>query len=107
MLELNHLLSIHIISFKLLREYFEKEPKSKAALVEWHSKIKKAEWKNFADMRKTFNSVDNVGNDRFVFNIKGNQYRIVAIVIFKIKKVYIRWIGNHNQYDRLKEINEL
>lgn len=98
---------MHVIYFKILREYFGQEPKSRAALVEWHGKVKKAEWKNFADMRKTFNSVDNVGNDRFVFNIKGNHYRIVAIVIFQIKKVYIRWIGNHNEYDRLKEINEL
>ena len=98
---------MHVISFKILRGYFEKEPKSRAALVEWHSKIKKAEWKNFTDMRKTFNSVDNIGNDRFVFNIKGNHYRIVAIVIFKIKKVYIRWVGNHSDYDRLKGINEL
>jgi len=98
---------VHVISFKILREYFDKDPKSKAALVEWHSKTKKANWTNFADMRKTFNSVDNVGNDRFVFNIKGNNYRIVAVVIFKIKKVYIRWVGSHKDYDRLKSINEL
>lgn len=98
---------MHVISFKILRKYSKKEPKAKAALVEWHKKAKKAEWKNFADMRKTFNSVDNVGSDRFVFNIKGNNYRIVAIVIFKVKRIYIRWIGNHKDYDRLKDINEL
>lgn len=98
---------MHIISFKILREYFEKEPKSKAALVEWHSKIKKAEWKNFADMRKTFNSVDNVGNGRYIFNIKGNNYRLVAVVRFKFKKVLIRWIGNHKEYDKLDIIGSI
>lgn len=98
---------MHIISFKILREYSDKEPKSRTAFIEWHKKAKKADWHNFADMKKSFNSVDNIGNDRFVFNIKGNHYRIVALVIFDIQKIYIRWVGNHNDYDRLKEINEL
>ena len=58
-------------------------------------------------MRKTFNSVDNVGYGRYVFNIKGNQFRIVAVVRFKFKKVLIRWIGNHKEYDKLQNIETL
>jgi mRNA interferase HigB len=50
-------------------------------------------------MKQTFNSVDYVGNDRFVFNIKGNDYRLVAIVLFAAKKVFIRFIGTHKEYD--------
>ena len=45
------------------------------------------------------NSVDYVGNDRFVFNIKGNDYRLVAMILFAAKKVFIRWIGTHKEYD--------
>ena len=58
-------------------------------------------WTCFADIKQTFNSVDYVGNNRFVFNIKGNNYRIVAIVIFASKKVYIRFVGNHKEYDKI------
>ncbi|WP_445734647.1 type II toxin-antitoxin system HigB family toxin [Mariniflexile sp.] len=68
---------------------------------------KKAEWDGLADLKNTFNSADNVGNGRFVFNVKGNHYRIVAIVRFKFKKVLIRWVGSHKNYDKIKDIDKL
>jgi mRNA interferase HigB len=54
-------------------------------------------------MKKTFNSVDSIGNNRFVFNIKGNNYRLIAIIIFASKKVYIRFIGTHGEYDKIRD----
>jgi len=48
-----------------------------------------------------FNSVDAVGNDRFVFDIRGNHYRIVAMIFFDIRTVYIRFVGTHKEYDRI------
>lgn len=98
---------VHVISFKKLRDYFLKETNARAALQDWYKRTKKAEWESFADIKNTFNSVDNVGNNRYVFNIKGNHYRIVAIVLFNIKRVYIRWVGNHKDYNRLKNIDKL
>ncbi len=98
---------MHVISFRKLREYFSKETNAAAALKEWYHKAAKAEWENFADVKSTFNTADNVGNNRFVFNIKGNHYRIVAIVRFKFKKVLIRWVGNHKDYEKLKNIDKL
>ncbi len=98
---------MHIISFRKLREYFEKEPDSKVALQDWFKRTKKAEWENFSEMKQTFNSVDAVGNSKFVFNIKGNQYRIVAKVMFTIKRVYIRWVGKHSDYDKIKNIKNI
>ena len=74
---------------------------------DWYKTTKKAEWENFGDLRNTFNSADSVGNDRFVFNIKGNHYRIVAIVLFQVGRVYIRWVGNHKDYNRIKNIDTL
>ena len=47
----------------------------------------------------SFNSVDSVGNDRYVFNIKGNRYRLVALILFKIRTVFILFIGTHKEYD--------
>jgi mRNA interferase HigB len=98
---------MHIISHKKLKEYFLKEVNSKVALQDWYKRAKKAEWENYSDLKNTFNSADNVGNNRYVFNVKGNHYRIVAIVRFSIKRIYIRWLGNHSEYDKIKDINKL
>jgi mRNA interferase HigB len=52
-------------------------------------------------MKKTFNSVDAVGNDRYVFNLKGNQYRLVVLIIFRVRTVFILFIGTHKEYDKI------
>jgi len=53
-------------------------------------------------MRKTFNSVDAVGNDRYVFNIKGNSYSLIALIIFKARTIFILFIGTHTEYDKIE-----
>jgi len=98
---------MHIISFSKLKEYFNVEINSKSALQDWYKKVRKADWASFADMKRTFNSVDHVGGDRYVFNIKGNQYRLVAIVRYRWKRIYIRWVGSHKDYDRIKNIDKI
>lgn len=98
---------MHIISFKKLREFFLKETNSKVALQDWFKIAEKADWNNFSDLKNTFNSADNVGNNRYVFNVKGNNYRIVVIIRFSIKRVFIRWVGKHKDYDNLKDIHKL
>ncbi|MCY4162440.1 MAG: type II toxin-antitoxin system HigB family toxin [Flavobacteriaceae bacterium] len=98
---------MHVVSFRRLREYFLKEPNAKGALKEWFKKTKNAEWKSFSDLKNTFNSADSVGNKRYVINIKGNHYRVVVIILFRIQRVYIRWVGRHKDYNELKSINTL
>jgi mRNA interferase HigB len=98
---------MHIISFKKLKDFFSKDPNAKVALQDWFKITKRAEWSNFADMKNTFNSVDHVGNDRYVFNVKGNHYRIVAVVRFAFNRVFIRWVGGHKDYSKLRDINKL
>ncbi len=98
---------MRIISFRKLREFFEKDPAAKVPMQDWYKRARKAEWDNFSDMKKTFNSVDSVGNERYVFNVRGNHYRIVAKVKFAFKRMYIRWVGNHKDYDRIKNIDKL
>ena len=93
---------MRIISFRKLREFFEKDPSAKVPMQDWFKIARKAEWENYSDMKKTFNSVDSVGNQRYVFNVRGNHYRIVVKVMFKLKRIYIRWVGNHRDYDRIK-----
>lgn len=90
-----------IISKAVLRVNSQRHPEVEDALIRWYEDTKKADWKNLADIKRTFNSVDYVGNDRYVFNIKGNHFRLVALVIFKIRTVFILFIGGHREYDKI------
>ena len=62
---------------------------------------------DFADIKKTFNSVDYVGNQHYVFNIKGNDFRLVVVVKFTPKNVYIRFVGTHSEYDKITDIQNI
>jgi mRNA interferase HigB len=92
---------MRIFIYKTLVEYYTQHPDAKTALEDWYHKTKDAKWNSFAEMKKTFNSVDPVGNKRYVFNIKGNNYRLVVIVLFIPKYVYVRFIGTHAEYDKI------
>lgn len=85
----------------MLRDFGLKHPDMIEALNHWYSIVKEQDWGNLADVRSTFNSVDFVGNDRFVFNIRGNRYRLVAMIFFDIRTVFIRFIGTHAEYDEV------
>ncbi len=91
---------MRIVAHRTLVLFYTKYASAKTALEEWYTKTSKASWESFADMKRDFNSVDSVGNQRFIFNIKGNDYRLVAVVKFKIKMVFIRFVGTHKEYDK-------
>ena len=90
-----------IISYGILRTFFENHADSKDALNNWYRIVLKTDWSNYHEMKEMFNSVDSVGNDRFVFNIRGNNYRLVAMIFFDVRTVYIRFVGTHKQYDKI------
>lgn len=92
---------MRIFTEKTINEYAKTHPQSKTALQDWVKKVRKAEWTCLADIKKTFNSVDYVGNQRYVFNIKGNDYRLVVVIQFRPKIIYIRFVGTHKEYDRI------
>ena len=98
---------MRIISKSTLVEFYTRNPKAKVALEEWYEKAKKSEWKCFADIKNTFNSVDAVGNQRYVFNIKGNDYRLIVVIKFTPQHVFIRFIGTHAEYDKIVDIQNL
>lgn len=76
-------------------------------MEDWYETAQRAEWKSLNDIRAAFNSVDFVGNDRYVFNIKGNDYRLVVIVRFSKGRVFIRFIGTHAEYDKITDIKNI
>ena len=93
---------MRVIAISTLKDFWEKHPDSEQALKEWYIKTERAQWESFNDMRKDSNSVDYVKNQRYVFNIKGNNYRLVAAVKFTPKLLYIRFIGTHQEYERIE-----
>ena len=95
-----------IISHKAIRVFAVEHPKLLPALERWYNTTAKADWNGFSEMKKQFNSVDAVGDGLFVFNIKGNDCRLIARIIFRTRTVFIRFIGTHKQYDLLN-IQEL
>src|SRR6266704_1904280 len=90
-----------VISKAILKAFSEKYPDAEPALEKWYCDTKAADWKNFTEVKKTFNTVDAVGNDRYVFDIKGNHYRLVALIIFKVRTVFILFVGTHKEYDKI------
>ena len=90
-----------IISKAILVNFGQIHPDAIEPLNRWYEITKKSEWRSFSEIKNTFGTVDAVGNDRFVFNIKGNDYRLVAMIFFDIRTVFVRFIGKHSDYDRI------
>ncbi len=90
---------MHIISRKQLRIFWEKHNDSKNPLVRWYKIMQLNDFSSFVELRRTFPSADKVGNC-IVFNIGGNKYRLITAIHFNRKKVYIRNVLTHEQYDQ-------
>ena len=90
-----------IISKTKLVEFGGRHPDAIESLNEWWRKAKEMDWSNSQDVKNTFNSVDSVGNDRYVFNIRKNKYRLVTMIHFQVRTVYVRFVGTHAAYDKI------
>lgn len=99
--------SMRIFTEQALKEYAEAHPDSKTALQEWVSVVKKSKWTCFADIRRTFSTADSVGNQHYVFNIRGNNYRLIVVIKFTIGFVYVRFIGTHAEYDKITDCSNI
>ena len=92
---------MRVVSKKKIIDYYAKNINAKVALEEWYKKVSKFSWENLNELKEDFPGADYVGNNRVIFNIKGNDYRLIAIVIYVSHKLYIRWIGTHAEYDKI------
>ncbi|MCW3074717.1 MAG: hypothetical protein JWP69_1786 [Flaviaesturariibacter sp.] len=91
-----------VLSYGTIRDFSAKHPDAEDALNNWYRVVEEADWANFNEMRMLFGSVDAVGNDLYVFNIRGGNYRLIVRIIFKVRTVFIRFIGTHKEYDKVK-----
>jgi mRNA interferase HigB len=92
---------MRIISRRILREFWEKHPDVTIALETWFHDVERADWNTPADIKAVYQNASFVANNRVVFNIKGNHYRLVVVVIYQHGMVYIRFVGTHEEYDRI------
>lgn len=88
-----------LISNRPLREFAAAHPDAEAPLQAWRRLIERGDFGTFAALRETFASVDRVGQ-RFVFNIGGNKYRLVAAIAFQPRIVWVKAVLTHGQYDK-------
>ncbi|MDE6311111.1 MAG: type II toxin-antitoxin system HigB family toxin, partial [Muribaculaceae bacterium] len=93
---------MNIVAKKTLVDYYTKHPGARDALEDWYARTRKSHWSCFADVKESFNSVDSVGNQHYVFNIKGNDFRLIVVIQFRHEYVYIRFVGTHAEYDKIK-----
>lgn len=96
-------LDMRIIAFRVLREFFEKPEHvdSETSLRAWYHDVKTAEWKSSNELKQQYKNASIVGEGRVVFNIKGNDYRLVVAMDYEFQVVFIRFIGTHKQYDKI------
>ena len=78
-----------------------KHSDAKTALQRWVDIVEEADWHSHSDIKSDFPSADFVGNGRYVFNIKGNNYRLVVVVIFVADLLTVRFIGTHSEYNKI------
>jgi mRNA interferase HigB len=86
----------HLIDAFTLKYQTAKNP-----LKRWVKAVENENWNTPAEVKNTFLTADYVGNGRYVFNIKGNSFRLVAVVVFVAGSIFLRWIGTHKDYDKI------
>ncbi len=98
---------MRIIARRTLRDFVDSragskdQPALKAALDAWFDEVHKAQWANAAEVKRLYRTASVVTAERVVFNIKGNDYRLVAAIDFEKGIIWIKWIGSHADYDRI------
>jgi len=92
---------MRVISRKRLREFGEGHRDARQALQAWYADVKKAAWKSPTDIKRIYRNASFVANNRVVFNIRGNRYRLVVAVQYEFGIVFIRFVGTHSEYDRI------
>lgn len=92
---------MRIIALSTLRAFWEKHPDAETPLRAWYAQASRADWKAPADIKAAYGNASFVANSRAVFNIKGNDYRLVVAVRFDRGLLFVRFVGTHRQYDRV------
>ena len=99
--------SMRVIKIKTLRDFWGREPNAKVGLQLWYKKITSRHWSNPNEIKDNFPGADTVGNNRIVFNIHHNDYRLIVKFEYGIQQCYVRFIDTHAEYDKIKDISSI
>ncbi len=92
---------MHLVCLPPLLGFIRKHPKAKQAILAWCSEAKKARWNSPADIKAQYASASILKSRRVVFNIHGNEYRLIVAVAYNVGFVYVKFIGTHKEYDTI------
>lgn len=92
---------MRIIALSTLKNFWEKHADAQLPLRSWYALASRAQWKTPADIKEAYRNASFTGNNRVIFNIKGNEYRLVVLVRYDKGLMYIRFVGTHLQYDKI------
>lgn len=92
---------MHVIALSALRTFWASHPDAETPLRSWYALASRAHWKTPADIKAAYGNASFIGNNRVVFNIKGNDYGLVVAVRYGSGLMYVRFVGTHRQYDRI------
>ncbi|HMI65980.1 MAG TPA: type II toxin-antitoxin system HigB family toxin [Cyclobacteriaceae bacterium] len=92
---------MRVIAKRTLREFWTKHSDCEQRLKSWYQEAEKREWKNTNEIKKEYPTASILGGNRVVFNIKGNNYRLIVKINFQYQMIWIRFIGTHKEYDRI------
>jgi mRNA interferase HigB len=98
---------MRIIAKRTLQNFWENYPNSKQQLLVWYQVFDKNQFENSNGVKTVFGSADFIGNNKVVFNICGNHYRLIVKINYETQIVYILFVGTHTEYDGLKNIKNL
>ncbi|MFZ7198642.1 type II toxin-antitoxin system HigB family toxin [Avibacterium avium] len=93
---------MRIISTAKLIAYYQKHPETEQPLKAWIAEAKKANWQSVHDIKAQYRNASILKNRRVVFNIKGNEHRLIVAIAFQMGAIYIKFIGTHKEYDNIK-----
>jgi mRNA interferase HigB len=92
---------LRVIAKKVLREFWQKHADSEQQLKTWYQEACSANWRNTKDIKKVYPGASILADNRVVFNIKGNHYRLIIRINYDYQIVWVRFIGTHSEYDRI------
>lgn len=92
---------MRVITLRTLRQYWERHSDAEEALRSWYQDAQAAKWKTPEDVKTVHRNASVVAGNRIVFNIKGNQYRLIVAIHYNTGFVYIRFVGSHQEYDKV------
>jgi mRNA interferase HigB len=93
---------MRVISVKTLKTFWEEHPDAESPLRAWYTEARRARWRSPQDIKTAYRTASILRNNRVVFNVKGNTYRLVVAVKYEFQIVYIRFVGTHAAYDHIK-----